>query len=594
MEQIKWYQRISFQVPALTMLCVLIPVCILWYGYYHSLAKRTVDNARNTIGNSLAVSSLHMEYMMSEVEDFSNELVSDEEFCFLLQNYLVSMDEGREEAASKIFLSLNQHISGNELLDTIFLLFENSGGLLSSRIDQKEITSREGWGKRLAEQYDSIWVGRTAWFTLPLEQDSGLGALGLIRPVSLSEISSKNVSVLCTLKAEAWQELMNMTGYEEEVTLFQNYEGNLYAVSPLNWKREWREEDLKQLENMLNSQENQASQILRTGTNRSLAVLYHSVETGCKYLSIVPMSRLDNNIWGEMTYITVIAVIGITAALTGTWLLQEKVFKPVHDLVGSMRTAGAGQMYPVECGKREDEIGFLIYRYNGLMEELNHLINEVYVQNLLRKQAQIKNLRSQMNEHFLYNIFNAVYCEACREGAENSADMMLVISQYFRLSLAEGKELVPVAQIVSLMQYYIVIQKIRYGERLQCQFHISGELDNACVPKYLFQPIVENAIVHGFEDRDQVCHIEITLERRGTCLFFKVRDDGKGIPAETLSRLRQELLESNGVEGESYALKNITEQIRLTYGEGYGLEISSKEGKGTEVCFSLPIWKEKK
>ncbi|WP_434310900.1 sensor histidine kinase [Hominifimenecus sp. rT4P-3] len=585
MDHIKWYRRISFQVPALTMLCILIPVCILWYGYYHFLAERTVDNARNTIGNSLAVTSLHMEYMMSEVEDFARTLASDEEFCFWLQNYLVSMDEGREEAASKVFLSLNQHISGNELLDTIFLLFENSGSLISSQ---------EGWGESLVEQYDSSWMGRTAWLTLPSEQGKDMEALGLLCPIPLSEVSSKNVSVLCTLKTEAWQGLMNRTGYEEEITLFQNYEGSLHAASPLNWERGWREEELQQLEQMLESQESQASRFLGSGEKRSLAVLYHSVETGCKYLSIVPMSRLDNSIWGEMTYITVLAMIGIAAALAGAWLLQEKVFEPLHALVGSMRTAGAGQMYPVECGKRADEIGFLIGRYNGLMEELNHLINEVYVQNLLRKQAQIKNLHSQMNEHFLYNIFNAVYCEACREGAENSADMMLVISQYFRLSLAEGKEMVPAAQIVSLMQYYIVIQKIRYGEQLQCQFHIGGELDGVCVPKYLFQPIVENAIVHGYEDRDQVCHIEITLERRGTCLYFEVRDDGKGIPAETLRRLRQELLEGNSIEGESYALKNITEQIRLTYGEGCGLEISSEEGQGTEVHFSLPIWEEKK
>lgn len=594
MDQIKWYRRISFQVPALTMLCILIPVCILWYGYYHSLMKRSVDNAINSIGNSLAMASLHMEYMMSEVEGFAGELAGDEEFRFLLENYLVSQDAGREAAASKVFLSLNQHISGSELLDSIFLFFEDGGSLLSSRIDQKEITSMEGWGKTLAEQYQLSWKGRTAWLSLPAESRGRQGALALICPIPLSAITDKHVSVLCTLREEAWQGMMNMAGYDKEITLFRNYEGSLKIANPMGWEEELREEDCGLLEEMFQSQENQASQVIGTGEKQFLAVLYHSVETGCKYVSMVPMAHLESNIWGEMTYITVIALFGIAAALAGAWLLQEKVFEPIHAMVGSMRTAGDGSMQPVDCGKREDEIGYLIGRYNGLMEKLNHLINEVYAQNLLRKQAQIKNLHSQMNEHFLYNIFNAVYCEACREGAENSADMMLVISQYFRLSLAEGKDTVPVSEVVSLMQYYIVIQKIRYGERLQCQFHIGGDMGDAVVLKYLFQPILENAIVHGYEDTDQVCHLDITLERRGNHLFFEVKDDGKGIPEERLSQLRRNLSEESGVQGESYALKNITEQLRLAYGKECCLEIASRKEQGTAVCFSLPLWEEKK
>jgi len=573
-------------------LCIILPVSFLWYSYYQNLVSHVLENAADSVANSLYISSIHMEYMMEEVDKFSKTLPKDEELVALLENYMMGDDQLREVARSKLSLLLNQYISENRLLSSIFIVMEDSTGMLTSLTDQKEISVLEGEGREIYQRYMEKYRNRTQWTSLSGYFSSEPTMLSYIRPLPLPTMAGQNCAVFCNVSLEYWTDLIDTVGFEESFIVLQDYDGTLKLSTRPDWYQEFSVEEQQEYERVFDNQDTYGSFRIGSGNRENLVIFYNSLAVGWKYMGIVPVSSLSSSVWKEMHYITGIALVGILAAFLGTFFMKKSVFHPISDLMDTMQRSEGGHLQLAKERSQKDEIGYLIDRYNHMVRELTHLIDEVYVQNILRKQAQIKSLQSQMDEHFLYNILNGIYCEACRENAETSADMLLVVSKYFRMSLASGRDQVFVSEVITLMQYYIIIQEMRYRDKLQCDFQVSGDFSHAVVLKYLFQPIVENAIVHGCENKEGVCHISIILERREELLYFEVRDDGQGMTEEFLEKLLRNMTATPGEGGGNYALRNISEQIRLTYGEAYTVSIESRADQGTVVSFHLPIVEE--
>jgi len=533
-----------------------------------------------------------MEYMMEEVDKFSKTLPKDEELVALLENYMMGDDQLREVARSKLSLLLNQYISENRLLSSIFIVMEDSTAMLTSLTDQKEISVLEGEGREIYQRYMEKYRNRTQWTSLSGYFSGEPTMLSYIRPLPLPTMAGQNCAVFCNVSLEYWTDLMDTVGFEESFIVLQDYDGTLKLSTRPDWYQEFSVEEQQEYERVFDNQDTYGSFRIGSGNRENLVIFYNSLAVGWKYMGIVPVSSLSSSVWKEMHYITGIALVGILAAFMGTFFMKKSVFHPISDLMDTMQRSEGGHLQLAKERSQKDEIGYLIDRYNHMVRELTHLIDEVYVQNILRKQAQIKSLQSQMDEHFLYNILNGIYCEACRENAETSADMLLVVSKYFRMSLASGRDQVLVSEVITLMQYYIIIQEMRYRDKLQCDFQVSGDFSHAVVLKYLFQPIVENAIVHGCENKEGVCHISVILEHREELLYFEVRDDGQGMTEEFLEKLLRNMTATPGEGGENYALRNISEQIRLTYGEAYTVSIKSRANQGTVVSFHLPIVEE--
>jgi len=533
-----------------------------------------------------------MEYMMEEVDKFSKTLPKDEELVALLENYMMGDDHLREVARSKLSLLLNQYISENRLLSSIFIVMEDSTGMLTSLKDQKEISVLEGEGREIYQRYMEKYRNRTQWTSLSGYFSGEPTMLSYIRPLPLPTMAGQNCAVFCNVSLEYWTDLIDTVGFEESFIVLQDYDGTLQLSTRPDWYQEFSVEEQQEYERVFDNQDTYGSFRIGSGNRENLVIFYNSLAVGWKYMGIVPVSSLSSSVWKEMHYITGIALVGILAAFLGTFFMKKSVFHPISDLMDTMQRSEGGHLQLAKERSQKDEIGYLIDRYNHMVRELTHLIDEVYVQNILRKQAQIKSLQSQMDEHFLYNILNGIYCEACRENAETSADMLLVVSKYFRMSLASGRDQVLVPEVITLMQYYIIIQEMRYRDKLQCDFQVSGDFSHAVVLKYLFQPIVENAIVHGCENKEGVCHISVILEHREELLYFEVRDDGQGMTEEFLEKLLRNMTATPGEGGENYALRNISEQIRLTYGEAYTVSIESRADQGTVVSFHLPIVEE--
>lgn len=214
---------------------------------------------------------------------------------------------------------------------------------------------------------------------------------------------------------------------------------------------------------------------------------------------------------------------------------------------------------------------------------------------LLRQQAELDALQSQINPHFLYNTLDSIRGQALAEGAEDIANMTEALSTFFRYSISNRSNVVTLEEELENIRSYFMIQQFRFNNRFRLEMpEFPKDLLEACrLPKLTLQPILENTILHGMEGKIGQGVITLRVEQTGNRTLITVSDDGAGMREETLLRLQAKLRDEEPVplerkQGSGIALPNVNRRIKLLFGPEYGVRIMSTLGLGTDVEISLP------
>ncbi|RAP75228.1 sensor histidine kinase [Paenibacillus montanisoli] len=291
--------------------------------------------------------------------------------------------------------------------------------------------------------------------------------------------------------------------------------------------------------------------------------------------------------WYVLSLGLAFSFLGILFAI----FIASTVHRPLQKMIRVMRRAENGDFDARIEDKREDEFGYLFTHFNRMVARIKELINELYVQKLLEQGLQLKMLGSQINAHFLYNTLDSIHWIARIHKVDDISTMIFGLSKYLRVSLNEGRDEVSVSEVVQLLDSYIMIQKVRYQDKFSLHLHVDPSLERYTVLKYIFQPLVENAIYHGLEKKSGKGRLDVAFIHEGECLKFVVSDNGAGIAADKLSVLQLMLSGKGTEEHDNFALRNIHSQIQIAYGAQYGIEIQSRPGSGTEVTMTIPLTK---
>lgn len=230
----------------------------------------------------------------------------------------------------------------------------------------------------------------------------------------------------------------------------------------------------------------------------------------------------------------------------------------------------------------------LLVSINALTGEILQKSNALYEAEVLRKSAELDFLRSQINPHFLYNTLELIRAAALQGNIEQVSLITGAMGKIYRYT-AKGAPLVPLAQEIDIVKSYVNIQLARFQNRITALYSVSQEAAEVPVFKMLVQPLVENAFVHGLEPKPDAGVLYIGAKTEGALLVITVRDNGVGIPPDTLSGLEQQLSSGRYDTGAHLGLANINARLKLQYGEEYGLHLSSSPGDGTCVTIRLPI-----
>lgn len=310
-----------------------------------------------------------------------------------------------------------------------------------------------------------------------------------------------------------------------------------------------------------------------------LVTHYTSKDQNLIFVSIVPFKELINqvNVIRNMTIIVIL--LASFFAFIITYLISSKITTPIKKLTKLMQKVEEGNLDVVANVKRKDEIGALGRSFNSMISELKTLIEEVYKNQISRKEAELRALQAQINPHFLYNTLDVIYWTSRIEGAPKTGEIVNALAKLFRLALNKGNEITTVEKEVEHLQSYIIIQKMRYTEEPDIEVGVDPSIYHCKTIKLILQPLVENALIHGIGELDKKGVIKVTGKIEGEDILFEIIDNGVGMEVQRI----KEIFEGDTEEKKGYGIKNVDERIKLYFGEKYGIKIYSEKGKGTKV-----------
>lgn len=235
------------------------------------------------------------------------------------------------------------------------------------------------------------------------------------------------------------------------------------------------------------------------------------------------------------------------------------------------------------------EVSVLNDSLNTMIDKINELLEQVKTEQGRLRKAEFELLQSQINPHFLYNTLDTIVWLAEAGEQKKVVDMVGSLSDFFRTSLNQGKDMVSVKEELQHSRSYLEIQQVRYQDILQYEIQVPEPLFCYLIPKITIQPLVENALYHGIKNKRGIGKIMITGKREKDYFVLIVEDNGAGMSRERLEAVREGMNQKSQTEKDIYALYNVNERIRLNFGQKYGLSIDSILGEGTTVQVMLPF-----
>ena len=313
--------------------------------------------------------------------------------------------------------------------------------------------------------------------------------------------------------------------------------------------------------------------IIATGKSEILNTRYGF---DCCFVSVLDYDYYFGGM--DIMLIVVVSVsVGVLAvAVVFAIRRARKISKPITLLSDSINATAepTGEARPSVLPDG-DELQQLERNYDEMMKRIFDLMEKSREDMQLQRKLELESLQMQINPHFLYNTLDAISWMARIKKQTEIDKLVMNLAKFFRLFLHNGDRFVTVADEVEMVLSYLEINHVRYPGRVTAHTEIAEDTADIQILKLILQPIIENCLKYAFTERNGNIYVRAFVE--GDDLILEVEDDGAGfdVPDDILTR------PSNREGG--YGLKNVNERIRLQYGEGYGLTITSTVGKGTLV-----------
>ena len=286
----------------------------------------------------------------------------------------------------------------------------------------------------------------------------------------------------------------------------------------------------------------------------------------------------------------ILLLIGVILIFLDT-LVFHNFTSPVYRLLQIMETFGKGN-YNVRA--QEEGIGELknvsIY-FNIMADKLQEQMEEIRRNEREKQKMEKKLLQSQINPHFLYNTLDSIIWMIRSEEYDGAGEMVSLLAKFFRTSLSQGKDMIPLEKELEHATSYLAIQNIRFKDKFEFHVDADQELLKYFCPKLSIQPLLENAIYHGMEGMYEDGEIEIRVYEKDGDIKIDVSDNGPGMTQEKIDYIMHNKVVSSR-RGSGIGVCNVNERIQLIYGKKYGITLSSELDEGTIATITIPKMEE--
>lgn len=320
---------------------------------------------------------------------------------------------------------------------------------------------------------------------------------------------------------------------------------------------------------------------------------------GWRIISRIPKGELDTGAGHFSGVVTILYAVAVSLMALLIYFCYRRLVMPMRAVNLFIKEAVAKPEKRMQT-EREDEIGTVVKSLNQMLDEKEEMSLKVqesqkkmYETELAKKQLQILAYQNQINPHFLYNTLDCIRAMALCYEADGIAEIVMALSKVFRFAV-KGEHIVTVEEEVDYIKEYAKIIDYLFMGKIEVNIRMEEEVREKRVIKLLLQPLVENAVFHGLEQRVEDGAVEVNIGRKDERhLMFKVTDNGCGIEEEKLKEICDALGSKESKNG--IGMSNIYQRLKLFYGEAVEFDVQSKRNQGTVITIVVPddVWEDK-
>ncbi|ACL76782.1 sensor histidine kinase [Ruminiclostridium cellulolyticum] len=579
--------RIRKKMIGIYAISVLLPVFFvslyLTYSMSNAVYSRMVNEAKtDTVRVRDRVNELL--YLMTNISD---KIYFDKQLKNIISTKYSSFLEFNN--ACKSYPALKEYIQYYSQIEAITLYVDNStmwdNGFFVKTTDT---VRKEDWYKAAVRS-----GGNMIWQCF-YNNDNNSYYLALVRRIRIDDNGNYAVMVMRVSYSYLTSVIQN-----EKTTMLMTVDNDRIVLAD-DRKKLGTKIDLKGLTAVSGDSEQFLKDV--SYENRKVFIVHDSflpqkTRSTIQIINITPTSDITRQVIDTYTTGILIALISLVAPVMLMVLFTGNFSKRILFIRTQIHRAASGDLDISPGISGSDEIAELYKDLIKMIGDMKKLLQENYEhklqqQKLLTKQneAQFKMLASQINPHFLFNTLESIRMKAFVCGQREIATVIKLLGKSMRSLLELDDNPQPLKSELDFVRNYLEIQKFRFAERVDYTIDVQDGIDEKIlkVLPLLIQPIVENAFVHGLEQKEGHGRIDIIVNRYNENIMVIVKDDGLGMEAEKLEEVHCKIKESGGKTGKSIGLSNVNQRIKLYYGESYGIRVDSSPGTGTTVWISFP------
>lgn len=303
---------------------------------------------------------------------------------------------------------------------------------------------------------------------------------------------------------------------------------------------------------------------------------------GWQLVSAVSVSTASAKLMDLSKMMYAIIIVCVLLSLILAFVLYRGITKPLDVFVARMQSIAHGDFTAERTDvATNNEIKKIYSNFNWMSGRIAGLIEKNNETMMQKRDAELRALQAQINPHFLYNVLDTINWMAILKDQDEISKSITNLSAFYRTILNDGKDTVTIGQEIEHVKAYVQIEKLRYKNDFEVAYELDESLFGLHTLKFILQPFVENALMHGFSYARQGNRITIRLYEKEGGVVFEVEDNGEGMGEEKIRKVLAE-------KAEGYGIANVEERIRLKYGEEHGIAIQSGPAEGTTVRISIP------
>lgn len=385
--------------------------------------------------------------------------------------------------------------------------------------------------------------------------------------------------VFMAIKNEVFKNSFSILNMGEGTESFIIDENNKVIISQNNFHSDFILRE-KNINKFLANKELRGSNEEVFINNKRYMVVYKKLKDFEWYItSITPHEFINSDIQSLKREMIIVVSLVVVIVLIFSYFLYISINIPLYKLMNKVKRVSKGDLTVEECDEYNDEIGIISNNFDLMTLRIKKLLDKTKLQEEEKRELEIRMLQAQINPHFLFNTLNSLKWTAIMNQDYTVSEGLSSLAELLRNTIIHKKELITIDEELENIKNYVVIQKIRYGNSFDLIYEVEEDLKKNKVIKFMLQPIVENAIIHGIDENKENQKIIIRVQEKGEDVLIYVIDNGKGFNSE-------EKVRENKLSGVGW--NNVDERIKLTFGNNYGATIKSEIGKGTTVKILIP------